>query len=170
MNKEEHFIRQLTENQKGLYAYIYTMIGDHSKANDVLQEANIVMWRKLKDFDGSNFNAWAITICKFQVMAFFRDQKRDRLTLNPNLHELISDTAEQESKSFNLRDQKLQECLQTLTAHNRQLIEMRYFKKLRINDISEQVNKKVSAVKVSIHRIRKSLSLCIENKMKLENS
>ena len=168
MDKEEQFIRCLTENQKGLYAYIYTMIGDHSQAHDVLQEANIVMWRKINNFDGKNFDAWAISICKFQAMAFFRDKKRDRLFLDPKVYDLISDTAASEYKQFNKIEQELEECLQTLPEHCRDLIDMRYFQKLSIKDIADKVEKKITAVKVSIHRVRKSLSSCIDEKLKLE--
>ena len=167
MNEEE-FIRHLTINQKSLFAYIYTLMGDHSQANDVLQEANIVMWRKKDDFDGKNFNAWAVSICKFQVMAFFRDKKRDRLMLDDRVLDLVSTTAERECKQFNQIEKQLHECMQKLPEHSRELIDLRYFKKHKINDIAEMIGKKVSAVKVSIHRIRKSLSACIDEKVKLE--
>jgi DNA-directed RNA polymerase specialized sigma24 family protein len=74
MECKEKFIRFLTEKQRGLYAFIFSHIRDHSKAKDILQEATKAMWRKLDSFDGENLEAWAVTICKFQVMAYFRDQ------------------------------------------------------------------------------------------------
>ena len=165
MDKEQ-FILKLTEAQSGLYAYIYTMIGDHNKAKDVLQESNIVMWRKIDEFDGKNFDAWSVTICKFQVMAFFRDKKRDKLLLDPELAEQISRTAEKEFSFFNHAEPQLMECLSDLGDHNRNLIEMKYFKKLKMDQIAERLQRKVSAVKVAIHRIRKSLFECIDEKMK----
>jgi RNA polymerase sigma-70 factor (ECF subfamily) len=169
MDIQEQFIRFLTEKQGGLYAYIYTMIRDHSKAKDVLQEATIVMWRKINDFDGKNFEAWAMTTCKFQVMAFFRDQKRDRLMLNPKVNELLSNTAEQEYQHFNDSEVQLQQCLEALPDHCRELIDMRYFKNLKMNEIALKVEKKVAAVKMSLLRVRNSLLGCIEEKLKLEN-
>ena len=162
----ESFIVKLTDAQSGLYAYIYTMIGDHNKAKDVLQEANIVMWRKFDEFDGKNFEAWSVTICKFQVMAFFRDKKRDKLLLDPELAEQVSRTAEKEFSFFNHPEPQLMECPSSLADHNRNLIEMKYFKKLKMEEIAQKLERKVSAVKVAIHRIRKSLFDCIDRKMK----
>ncbi|MDF1745393.1 MAG: sigma factor, partial [Gimesia sp.] len=43
----EQFVQQLTENQNRLYGYVYSLLGDHSRAEDVLQETNLVLWRKI---------------------------------------------------------------------------------------------------------------------------
>jgi RNA polymerase sigma-70 factor, ECF subfamily len=169
MDLKEEFISFLTEQHRSLHAYIYSLIRDHSKAKDVLQEATIVMWRKLDSFDGENLEAWAVTICKFQVMAYFRDQKRDRLQLNPKVNELLMETAEEEYKSFNNAEQKLQECLNSLPDHCRGLIDMKYFKKMKMAEIADNVKKKVAAVKMSILRVRKSLLSCIEGKLNPES-
>ncbi|MCM8537702.1 MAG: sigma-70 family RNA polymerase sigma factor [Lentisphaeraceae bacterium] len=169
MNNEE-FIVKLTEAQSGLYAYIYTMIGDHNKAKDVLQESNLVMWRKLNDFDGLNFEAWSVTICKFQVMAYFRDKKRDKLLLDSDLAEQVSKTAEKEYSFFNRAEPQLLECLATLPEQNQNLIKMKYFEKLKMDQIASRLDRKLSAVKVAIHRIRKTLFNCIEQKLKIGDS
>ncbi|MCM8532824.1 MAG: sigma-70 family RNA polymerase sigma factor [Lentisphaeraceae bacterium] len=169
MNNEE-FIIELTDAQSGLYAYIYTMIGDHNKAKDVLQEANLVMWRKLVDFDGKNFDAWSVTICKFQVMAFFRDKKRDKLLLDGELVEQVSKTAEKEYTFFNRAEPQLMACISRLPDHNQDLIKMKYFEKLKMNEIASKLGRKISTIKVTIHRIRKSLFDCIEQNLKLGDS
>ena len=169
MNNEE-FIVKLTEAQSGLYAYIYTMIGDHNKAKDVLQESNLVMWRKLNDFDGKNFEAWSVTICKFQVMAFFRDKKRDKLLLDTELAEQVSKTAEKEHSFFNRAEPQLHECIAKLPEQNQDLIKLKYFEKLKMNEIANKLDRKLSAVKVAIHRIRKTLFDCIEQKLKTGES
>ena len=94
-DKNENFVQLLTESQNRLYGYIYTMIGDHSRSKDVLQETNLVLWRKYDELQKvENFKAWSFTVCKFQVMAYLRDKKRDRLLLDPELADMISETAE----------------------------------------------------------------------------
>jgi RNA polymerase sigma-70 factor (ECF subfamily) len=161
----EQFISQLTEFQNGLYAYIYTLIGDHSKAHDVLQESNIVMWRKRESFDGKNFNAWAVTICKFQVKAYFRDLKRDHLLLDENLAEQVSDLAEKEQSRYQHIEPELMNCIASLPDKSRSMIEMVYYEKMKLQEIAHALNKKLSAVKVTLFRVRKALRECIENKL-----
>ena len=44
------FVRRLTGCQPRLYAYIMTLVLDPHEADDVLQQANLVMWEKLDEF------------------------------------------------------------------------------------------------------------------------
>jgi len=40
------FIRLLMENERRIYAYIRTLIGNNADAEDVLQETSITLWDK----------------------------------------------------------------------------------------------------------------------------
>lgn len=165
-DKKENFIRLLTESQNRLYGYIYTLIGDHSRAKDVLQEANLVLWRKYDELEKiENFKAWSFTVCRFQVMAYLRDKKRDRLLLDPELAEMMSESAEMENTLMSEAQPLLRKCIAELPEQNRSMIEMKYFAKMMMQDIAEKLKRSLTAVKVSIHRTRKVLQDCIRNKM-----
>lgn len=165
-DKNENFIQLLTESQNRLYGYIYTMIGDHSRAKDVLQETNLVLWRKYDELEEvENFKAWSFTVCKFQVMAYLRDKKRDRLLLDPELADMISETAEKENSLMSQAQPQLRKCIAELPEQNRSMIEMKYFKRMMMQDIAETLKRSLTAVKVSIHRTRKVLQDCIRSKI-----
>ena len=165
-DKKENFIKQLTESQNRLYGYIYTLIGDHSRAKDVLQEANLVLWRKYDELEEiENFQAWSFTVCKFQVMAYLRDKKRDRLLLDPDLAEMMSEPAEVENTLMSLAQPQLRKCISELPEQNRSMIEMKYFNRMMMQDIADSLKRSLTAVKVSIHRTRKVLQDCIRSKM-----
>ena len=102
----ERFVQQLAEQQNRLYGYVYSLVGDHSRAADVLQETNLVLWRKIDEFDSAKpFLAWAFGVARFQVLAHLRDQKRDRLLLDAELVDVISDEAERQAGQMDqLRD------------------------------------------------------------------
>lgn len=52
------FVRLLTGNQRKLYAFILSLLRRPADADDVLQETNMVMWRKCAEFEpGTNFDA-----------------------------------------------------------------------------------------------------------------
>ena len=56
----DDFVQQLTANQNRLYGYIFSLLGDHHRANDVLQETNMVLWRKAAEFQTDrDFIPWA---------------------------------------------------------------------------------------------------------------
>ena len=43
---KERFVTSLTDSQDLLYAYILSLFPDVDLARDVLQETNLVLWRK----------------------------------------------------------------------------------------------------------------------------
>ncbi len=88
---DEYFVQQITEHQDRMYGYIFSLLGDHSRASDVLQESNLVLWRKKAQFEtGQPFLPWALAIAKFQVLAHVRDRARDRCVLDPKLVEQMA--------------------------------------------------------------------------------
>ncbi len=50
------FIQLLTGSQSRLFAYSVSMMGNRQQAQEVMQETNLVMWRKADQFEiGTNF-------------------------------------------------------------------------------------------------------------------
>ncbi len=169
-NNTELFVRQLTENQNRLYGYIYSLMGDHGRAEDVLQETNLVLWRKFEEYDPSRpFLPWAFAIVRFQVLAQLRDKQRDRLLLDSNLAEMLSDEAAKQSDQFEKIREALRPCMGLLTPANRDLIEERYFRATSVSDISHSVNRSANSVKVALLRIRRQLAECVQKRMAAES-
>lgn len=168
-DKTEHFVQQLATHQNRLYGYVFSLLGDHSRAADVLQETNIVLWRKIDEFQIDRaFLPWAFAIARFQVLAHLRDKKRDRLLLDAELAEAVcAESEHQAEKLDDLRD-ALRPCLTTLTEGNRELVERRYFQGMSIADIAAEVGRTVSAVKVALLRSRRHLSECIQRRLVAE--
>ena len=165
----EQFVQQLAEHQNRLYGYVYSLLGDHNAAADALQETNLVLWRKVDEFDACrSFLPWAFSIARFQVLAQLRDRKRDRLLLDMDLAEAISEEAERQAGQLDEFRQALRACLRTLTDSNRELVERRYLRSMSIADISTAANRTASAVKVALLRTRRQLADCVQMRMAAE--
>ena len=168
-DKTEHFVQQLATHQNRLYGYVFSLLGDHSRTADVLQDTNMVLWRKIDEFQTDKaFLPWAFAIARFQVLAHLRDKKRDRLLLDAELAESISEETEHQAEHLDQLREALRPCMRTLSAGNRELVEHRYFRAMSILDIAQEVNRTVSAVKVALLRSRRHLSECIERRMAAE--
>ncbi len=166
----ERFVRNLTENQTRLYGYIYSLLGDHSKTADVVQETNLVLWRKLDEFQTqASFLPWAFAIARFQVLAHLRDQNRDRVLLDAELVESMSHDIERHSEKIESMREALRQCLQSLTEKNRQLIEFRYFHCQSIQELAGATNRSESAMKVALMRIRRQLTECVRKRLATES-
>lgn len=168
-DKTEQFVQQLAENQNRLYGYVYSLVGDHAQAADVVQETNMVLWRKLGEFDPQRpFLPWAFAIARFQVLAHIRDRKRDRLLLDEELAQALSVEAERQAGQLEGIRKALRPCLETLTAGNRELIEKKYFRGLSIQAIADAVERSAGSVKVALLRTRRHLAECIEGRLAAE--
>lgn len=166
----EKFVRLLTEHQNRLYGYVFSLLGDHSRAADVVQETNLVLWRKIEEFQPDRpFLPWAIAVARFQVMAHLRDRKRDRCLLDTELVELLSDDVEREAERIESTRLALRKCLQGLTTAHRQLIERRYFQSMSISDLADSVSRSAGSVKVALLRVRRELADCVEQRLAAEN-
>ena len=166
---DEQFITQLTNWQNRLFGYLVTILGNVHDAHDVLQETNLVMWRKVDEFEpGTNFGAWARKCAYFQARAFLRDRKRDRHLFDDDVIARLAEDnetrlalAEDEAKEIALR-----ECLAELPDDHRKLIRDRYRSELPIPELAKRFGKKASATKMTLMRLRQSLLVCIEGKLK----
>jgi RNA polymerase sigma-70 factor (ECF subfamily) len=164
ISSEERFLKALTASQGRLQAYLFCLLGDMHDANSVLQEANLVMWRKSSEFDAiQSFNAWSREIAYFQALAFLRDRKRDRLIFS---QEVIDNLAsERDEVDFDERRLALRNCVAKLHGRWRQLIYQRYSENKRIAQIAAEQQKSEGAVKMSLKRIRQTLMDCVNKRL-----
>jgi RNA polymerase sigma-70 factor, ECF subfamily len=162
----ERYVQHLTDCQNRLYAYILMLVTNHDAAADVLQETNLVLWRKADEFvDGTAFWAWACRIAHFQVLAWFRDAKRDRLVFDQQLLDLLGAEAETLSAELHDRRRALRGCMLRLGERERQMLRRRYESEWSIKQIAGELGLSPGAVATTLYRIRNELLLCIEKKL-----
>ena len=161
----EQFVSLLTAEQLALHRYIFTLLGDHDAASNVLQETNLVLGRKIDEFQfGTSFGAWASKVAYFQTLAYIRDAKRDRHVFGEALVEQLAARPVLDVDASEARI-ALRHCLRELSEKNFELIQQRYNCDLEIEALAERLGKRPGAVKVQLHRIRRSLLECIQKRL-----
>jgi RNA polymerase sigma-70 factor (ECF subfamily) len=160
----EVFIQLLTGEQTRLFGYIATLLGDVNDASNVLQQTNMVLWRKAGEFAiGTNFQVWARKVAYFQTLAFLRDRKRDRHIFDAELlDQLASRPAVSDEDE---RRVALRHCLGTISHESLELLRQRYAPGKTISAIARDRHKSEGAVKMALMRIRQSLVHCIERQL-----
>jgi RNA polymerase sigma-70 factor (ECF subfamily) len=160
--ESDEFVRLMTEHQGRLFGYILSLVGDADAANDVLQEANVVLWRDNAEFKpGTNFKAWAFRVAHFQVMAWRQRQIRDRLVFEDDLLEVLSYAARDTDESFESRQERLTGCLDKLAPNHREMVRRRYSEGTSLQSIAEDRGMTANAVMQALFRIRQSLMQCV---------
>lgn len=166
-DSEKEFIRHITDWQNDLYSYLFTLLGDLHDSRDVLQETNLVLWRKMADFEpGSNFGAWAKRCAYYEALKFRRTRQRDRHLFDDDLIALLVDEHEPSGHDEEGRRLALRDCLTQLPEQQRQIIDRRYRAEVSVRQLAEEFGKKESAIKMMMKRIREALQVCIESKLR----
>jgi RNA polymerase sigma-70 factor (ECF subfamily) len=166
IDRTESFVQHLTGCQTRLYAYILMLLPNHDDAADVLQETNLVLWRKADEFtEGTEFGAWACRIAHFQVLAWFRDAKRDRLVFDPELLGLMASQACTLSAEMDDRRRVLRMCMTRLTEREREMLGRRYDLGRSVKEIATELGQSPGAVATSLYRIRNELLLCVQDRL-----
>lgn len=169
-DEKEQFVRHITASQGSMYGYIFSLVGDHTQAADVLQETNLVLWRKASEFrPGAQFLPWAFTIARFQVLAHLRDTKRKTMLLDAELVNLLAEDVAREASRVNETQAALRNCLGTLPSNSRELLDLRYFKAQKLKAIAATLNRTEKAVNVALLRIRRALEECVRKRLAAEN-
>ena len=152
--------------QPRLYGFILKRLADRDQTLEVLQRTNLVIWQKAADYQpGTSFEAWAFTIARFQLMAWRKNQSRNRLVFSDTVYEQIDSKSEKPEVSDDARVDVLKECVQQLNVDESKLLEQRYQEDLPLDTIASTMNMSLDAIGMRLSRIRKKLGQCIQRKI-----
>src|SRR5579862_6140434 len=86
------FLRLFLQNERRLYAYILTLLPHRADADDVLQEASLVMWDKFdENRPPADFTAWGCRIAYFKVLDFRKKRQRSRVFFSETMLERVAE-------------------------------------------------------------------------------
>lgn len=164
------FVSQLTAHQPDLWAFILSLMPGHPDVADVLQKTNLVLWRKRTKFEaGTNFRAWAMTVARFEVMAHLKSQRRGPcFVFDEEVLEKIAAEGANGLPSSPGRLEALERCLLKLRREERDLIEHRYRRQGKLDEFAERCGRSVSALSVTLFRLRAALRRCISAELEME--
>ncbi len=168
----DQFVMWIAGAQRPLYAYIRTLLGACAEAEDVLQEVNLILWRKAREYDGrGQFLTWACHIAYLQVLAHLKRCRRDKHVYFDEA--VLADLAvplAQQVDSLEPRLEALRHCLQQLDPNHRRMITARYAAGGSVQNLAQELGRSAGSVRVALHRIRALLLACMERVLAAEGS
>ncbi len=158
----EEFAGRLTGAQSQLYACICALLGGTQDARDVLQETNLVLWRKAAEYDPArDFLTWAYAFARFQVLAHLKRNSRDRVVFEDDLFDRIVASVAERNADLEERLRALNGCINQLSDGQRDLLHRRYRDGVPVKALAAEVGKSSTAIGVLLHRIRVALARCV---------
>lgn len=155
------------EQAERLLAYLRASV-PASSVDDLFQEAVLVAWRRLGDYDRSRpFGAWMRGIARNLVMDHLSRLGRERPTDDAILDGIerraeAHDRADREE--FRARIAMLEECVAALPDEYRSAIHHCYRLDAPVAAIAAEAGASVEAVKKRLQRARAMIAACMESK------
>jgi len=158
----ESFADLMADHQPRLAAYIRSLVADEHATKDILQETNLTLLKKARNFQpGTNFTAWSFRIAYFEVLTWRRRHGRDRIHFDDELVESLAATVETVSSDYEERLEALRECVRELPERQREVVERRYLRAESVQAIAADLGFKPNAASQLLFRARANLLECM---------
>jgi RNA polymerase sigma-70 factor, ECF subfamily len=157
------FTALLEKSQRPIFLCAMSILRNAADAEDVVQESGLILWKKFHEFQpGSNFVGWACQIARFQALKMLEFRARGpRLFTNEFLSMFAVPTNDESLARLERRRAAFVECIQKLTAADRELIVRRYRRGASTRDVAESLDRSVQGTRRSLQRIREALAKCV---------
>ena len=160
---ETVLVRELAECQLSLYSFIASLVSSHTDVEDIRQNTNLVLWRKLHESDKiHSVHAFARGIAYIEVLRYRRSKGRSSVLLDGEALGLVAEVAEQKAEILDDRRVALQQCVKKLSEDDRRLIQFHYRQGITLKAVAELIGRSASSVRHSMSRIRRQLKKCVD--------
>ena len=172
---EERAFQELVERyQTRLLNFVYRTIGDREKAEDLVQEVFIRVYRHLHRFDRSKkFSTWIYTIASNLAKNELRNRSRNPLVLFQTIRKSwqdddrplqFEDTTSRPDDLYRKRHLRelVEESVAKLPAHHREVFVLRELEGKSYEEIAEITSCNLGTVKSRLNRARSAFAEIIE--------
>lgn len=163
-------MRLFVRHERDLRVFARSLLPNWPAVDDVLQEASVVMWKKLHQLEQEeDFFTWARVIVRYEVLNARRKAARDRLVLSEELLELLANEAmpttgdelEKEREALNC-------CLKKMGDEQRQLVFAASMRDGGVKELAEATNRTANSLYKLIGRLRASLRECVHRELQTQ--
>src|SRR4051794_4464524 len=162
----KQLVALLTQHQRRIFAYIYTLVPNRTDAEDLLQETNLIICEKFADFKpGTDFVAWACQIAYWRVRYSRQKFARSKVVFDQTVLDAVAQTAVVLAPELDARHEALAVCLQKLNPRERDFILTRYEPGSGVEEAARRSGRSLDAAYKALTRIRKLLFDCVSHQL-----
>lgn len=167
--EETTFVTQLLACKNMHEALLLALVGDPHAADDLYQQAAMVMTRKRAELsEDAPFPAWSRAVIVNVVRDYRKMKARQRVHVidDAALDQVAQAFDRIEKQQLSGRRVALRICLNQLQENHREVLKQRYDEGLSIEQLAQRMDKSTGAVENVLYRLRKILADCIERRMR----
>ena len=164
--RHEEFVALLTASHDKLLGYLMSVLGRWHDAQDVLQSSSLLMWRKFETYEsGSNFVAWASTICFYEAKNFQRRTARSHLKFDDDLLATLASERLVDLDLQGLRIAALERCLNEVGPAERELLRTAYAEHGGIIELAARLQRTPRTLYNKLTMLRRRLTECVQRRL-----
>jgi RNA polymerase sigma-70 factor, ECF subfamily len=166
LERNKRLMLLMTQHQRRIFSYIYTLVPDRHNAEDILQETSLVICEKFAEFEhGTDFVAWACQIAYWEVRRARQKFARAKVIFDQDIVDAIAETAGTMTDEVTHRHEALAHCLRKLHPRDRELVLTRYEPGCGVEEAAQRSGRTLEAAYKALGRIRKLLLDCVTQHM-----
>lgn len=142
-----------------VYRFVLRLVSDPTLAEDLISEVFLDVWRQAGRFEArSAVSTWLLAIARFKALSALR--KKPNEELDEETAAGIEDTSDTPEVALQKKDKGeiLRECLKSLSAEHREVIDLVYYHEKSVEEVSEIIGIPEATVKTRMFYARKRLS------------
>jgi RNA polymerase sigma factor (sigma-70 family) len=141
-----------------LFRFAFSILNDHHRAKDVVQETLLKVWEKRDKLDEiRNVEAWCMTIVRNMARDGLKAKNSQILDLNQHLPSVANNDWPDKAAQYDELLVLLGKIVKQLPSKQKETFHMREIEGYSYQEISEISGYSISDIKVSIFRARKQI-------------
>ena len=170
--KRDRVLKTALDCRVELIAYARSLIGNYSAADDVVQNAMLVVMKKFDQFqEGTSMLAWCRSIVRLEVLRLRQKNHREQ-TLAERLLDDAIDAAFDEFQTERRREdaeisrEALERCLERVPKRGQGVLKARFADELSYQQIGERLGMTIEAVRKALFRFKRQVRSCVETSLR----
>ncbi|MFN3165541.1 MAG: sigma-70 family RNA polymerase sigma factor [Phycisphaeraceae bacterium] len=160
------FAKLLVRYQSKLRLYVRAMVFNQSDVDDIVQECAAKAFARFDQYDPAQpFDAWLITIARYEVMTYLKRLRREKVVFSSEVIDRLTQTMQREADRWTRYSlDSLEACMERLDTADRRLVHMRYAEGKLGKQIASALAVSEATVCRRLARVYGQLLVCIRRK------
>jgi RNA polymerase sigma-70 factor, ECF subfamily len=170
--KRDRLLKEAFRYHIELLTYARSLLGSYAAAEDVVQEAMLVVVRKFDQFqEGTSMLAWCRSIVRLEVLRLKQKLHRERSLTERLLDDAVDaafdefQTAKNIDESASSRE-ALESCLQRVSERGQNVLKARFIEEMSYEQIGHRIGMTLEAVRKMLFRVKKQVRSCVETSLR----
>lgn len=164
LRQREAFEQIVKEYSEQLYWQIRRMVFSHEDANDLLQNTFVKAWLNIDYFRGdAKMSTWLYRIAFNECLTFLNKQRANhQISIDEINAEMIGKLESDPYFDGDATQKAFLKAIQSLPEKQRIVFNLKYFKEMKYEEISEILGTSIGGLKASYHHAVKKIEAFIE--------